>query len=123
MADNTAIRRFHFGASNSDLADLRQRIKATRWPDREQVSDPSQGVQLETMQKLADYWLHHHDWRRCEAKINAVPNFITAIDGLDFQGSCMAMVTRQSRRRRMRSWPSALMRVPPRWSRAPRMSS
>jgi len=84
MAENTTIRRFHFEASNSDLADLRQRIKATKWPDREQVSDPSQGVQLATMQKLADYWLNHHDWRKCEAKISAVPNFVTEINGLDF---------------------------------------
>jgi pimeloyl-ACP methyl ester carboxylesterase len=83
MADNTAIRPFHFEASHSDLADLRQRIRATRWPDREQVTDPSQGVQLATMQKLADYWLNHHDWRKCEAKINALPNFITEISGLD----------------------------------------
>lgn len=83
MADKTVVRPFHFEASHSDLADLRQRIKATRWADREQVSDPSQGVQLATMQKLADYWLSHHDWRRCEGKINAVPNFITEIDGLD----------------------------------------
>ena len=84
MADKTAIRPFHFEASNTDLADLRQRIKATRWPDREQVNDPSQGVQHVTMQKLADYWLNQHDWRRCEAKINAVPNFLADIDGLNF---------------------------------------
>jgi pimeloyl-ACP methyl ester carboxylesterase len=84
MADKTTIRSFHFEASQGDLADLRQRIKATKWPDREQVSDPSQGVQLATMQKLADYWLNHHDWRRCEGKINAVPNFVTEINGLDF---------------------------------------
>jgi pimeloyl-ACP methyl ester carboxylesterase len=83
MANNT-IRPFHFEASKSDLADLRQRIKATKWPDREQVSDASQGVQIGTMQKLADYWLNHHDWRRCEAKIDAVPNFVTEINGLDF---------------------------------------
>jgi len=83
MADNTAIRPFHFEAPGADLADLRARIKATKWPDREQVNDPSQGVQLATMQKLSDYWLKHHDWRKCEAKINAVPNFLTEIDGLD----------------------------------------
>jgi pimeloyl-ACP methyl ester carboxylesterase len=83
MADHTAIRPFHFEVPQADLADLRARIKATKWPDREQVSDPSQGVQLATMQKLSDYWLNHHDWRKCEAKINAVPNFLTEIDGLD----------------------------------------
>jgi len=77
------IRPFQFEAARGDLADLRTRIEATRWPDREQVHDASQGVQLATMRKLADYWLNHHDWRACEAKINAVPNFITEIDGLD----------------------------------------
>jgi hypothetical protein len=84
MADNTAIRSFHFEAPQADLTDLRARVKATKWPDREQVNDPSQGVQLATMQKLSDYWLNQHDWRRCEAKINAVPNFVTEISGLDF---------------------------------------
>jgi hypothetical protein len=62
---------------------LRQRIKATKWPEREQVADATQGVQLATMQKLAQYWANEHDWRKCEAKINAVPNFVTEIDGLD----------------------------------------
>jgi pimeloyl-ACP methyl ester carboxylesterase len=84
MADNTAIRPFHFEAPQADLTDLRARVKATKWPDREQVGDPSQGVQLATMQKLSDYWLNQHDWRKCEAKINAVPNFVTEISGLDF---------------------------------------
>jgi pimeloyl-ACP methyl ester carboxylesterase len=83
MANSAAIRPFHFEASRADLADLRARIKATKWPDREQVANPSQGVQLATMQKLADYWLNQHDWRKCEAKIKAVPNFLTEIDGLD----------------------------------------
>lgn len=83
MADNTAIRPFHFEARQADLTDLRARVKATRWPDREQVSDPSQGVQLATMQKLSEYWLDQHDWRKCEAKISAVPNFLTEIAGLD----------------------------------------
>src|SRR5215467_8297141 len=79
-----AIRPFHFNASEADLADLRKRIAATKWPEREQVNDATQGVQLATMQKLAQYWANEHDWRKCEAKINAVPNFITEIDGLDF---------------------------------------
>ena len=83
MADNATIRPFHFEAARADLADLRARIKATKWPDREQVNDPSQGVQLATMRKLADYWANHHDWHKREAKINALPNFITEIDGLD----------------------------------------
>src|SRR5271170_6899216 len=83
MADNTAIRPFHFEAPQADLVDLRNRIKAAKWPEREQVTDASQGVQLETMRKLAQYWGDSHDWRKCEAKINALPNFITEIDGLD----------------------------------------
>src|SRR5262244_359449 len=83
MADNTAIRPFHFEASQADLEDLRRRVSATKWPEREQVSDATQGVQLATAQKLAQYWATQHDWRKCEAKINAVPNFITQIDGLD----------------------------------------
>jgi hypothetical protein len=72
MADNTAIRPFHFEASQADLADLRRRVSATKWPEREQVSDATQGVQLATVQKLAQYWATQHDWRKCEAKINAV---------------------------------------------------
>src|SRR5262249_52950205 len=83
MADNTAIRPFYFEASQADLADLRRRVSATKWPEREQVSDATQGVQLATIQKLAQYWATQHDWRKCEAKINGVPNFITEIDGLD----------------------------------------
>ena len=83
MADNTTIRPFHFEASQADLADLRRRVSATKWPDREQVSDAAQGVQLATTQKLAQYWATQHDWRKCEAKINGVPNFITEINGLD----------------------------------------
>ena len=80
---DTSIRPFSFRASDQDLADLKRRIAATRWPDRELVDDASQGVQLATVQKLADYWLHHHDWRKVEAKINSYPNFVTNIDGVD----------------------------------------
>jgi Epoxide hydrolase N terminus len=65
------------------LDDLRRRIAATRWPDKETVTDASQGVQLATMQKLARYWATDYDWRKCEAKLNALPQFITTIDGLD----------------------------------------
>src|SRR6516164_10256245 len=83
MADNTAIRPFHFEASQADLADLHRRVSATKWPEGEQVSDATQGVQLATIQKLAQYWATQHDWRKCEAKINGVPNFITEINGLD----------------------------------------
>jgi len=81
MADNTTIRPFHFEASQADLADLRRRVSATKWPEQEQVSDATQGVQLATIQKLAQYWATQHDWRKCEAKINAIPNFTTEIDG------------------------------------------
>ena len=65
------------------LIDLRRRMAATRWPDRETVTDESQGVQLATMQELARYWATDYDWRKCEAKLNALPQFMTEIDGLD----------------------------------------
>src|SRR6185503_14404897 len=78
-----SIRPFRFEASGEALADLRRRILDTRWPDRETVPDDSQGVQLATMQKLARYWTTEYDWRKCEAKLNALPNFMTEIDGLD----------------------------------------
>lgn len=81
--DNTAIRPFSFRASGEELADLRRRVNATKWPDQEQVTDDSQGVRLATAQKLARYWATEHDWRRIEARLNALPNFITNIDGLD----------------------------------------
>ena len=66
-----------------ELADLRRRINATKWPEREAVADPTQGVQLATMQKLARYWGTDYDWRKCEARLKALPHFITEIDGLD----------------------------------------
>ena len=66
-----------------ELADLRRRIAATRWPSRELVSDRSQGVQLAALQELADYWTSEYDWRRCEARLNALPQFKTEIDGID----------------------------------------
>jgi pimeloyl-ACP methyl ester carboxylesterase len=78
-----SIRPFEFHATDADLADLKRRIAATRWPERETVADDSQGVQLATAQKLADYWANDYDWRKCEARLNALPNFITEIDGLD----------------------------------------
>jgi len=81
--DDPSIRPFQFHATDEELADLKQRIGATRWPSRELVDDASQGVQLATIEKLADYWLKQHDWRKVEAKINSYPNFITTIDGVD----------------------------------------
>ena len=81
--DKAAVRPFHVGFPDEDLADLRRRINATRWPERETVTDDSQGVPLAMMQDLASYWGSDYDWRACEAKLNALPQFITEIDGLD----------------------------------------
>src|SRR6476661_2017618 len=83
LVGDATIRPFHFHATDEDLADLKNRIRATRWPTRELVDDASQGVQLATLQKLADYWLNQHDWRKVEARINSYPNFVTNIDGVD----------------------------------------
>jgi len=80
---NSDIRPFHVNVPETELIELRRRINATRWPDRETVTDSSQGVQLATMQKLARYWATDYDWRKVEAKLNALPQFITTIDGLD----------------------------------------
>jgi hypothetical protein len=81
--DNTAIRPFQVNVPEAKIAKLRSRIDATEWPDRETVADESQGVQLATMQELARYWATEYDWRKCEAKLNSLPNFMTEIDGLD----------------------------------------
>jgi pimeloyl-ACP methyl ester carboxylesterase len=78
-----AVNPFRIDVPEEDLVDLRQRIAATTWPERETVTDESQGVQLATMQKLAHYWVTDHDWRKVEARLNALPQFITNIDGLD----------------------------------------
>src|SRR5438094_2795552 len=82
-ADGDAIRPFRINVPEEALVDLRRRINATKWPERETVTDASQGVQLDTIQKLARYWATEYDWRKVEARLNAVPNFITEIDGLD----------------------------------------
>jgi pimeloyl-ACP methyl ester carboxylesterase len=79
----TAIRPLRIGFSEAEVADLRRRVDATRWPERETVSDDSQGVPLELMQELAVYWAGDYDWSKCEAKLNSLPHFITEIDGLD----------------------------------------
>ncbi len=82
----TAIRPFKMPkVSDEELAELRRRIKATRWPTRELVPDQSQGIQLATTQALAAYWASDYDWRKCEAKLNAIPQFVTEIDGQDIQ--------------------------------------
>jgi pimeloyl-ACP methyl ester carboxylesterase len=77
------IRPFHVEIPQEELAELRRRIVATRWPSRELVDDRAQGVQLETLRSLARYWATEHDWRTTEAKLNALPQFVTEIDGVD----------------------------------------
>jgi pimeloyl-ACP methyl ester carboxylesterase len=79
----TDLRPFKVSFSEEQITELRRRIKATRWPERETVTDASQGVRLATAQAVAIYWATEHDWRKCENKLNALPNFITEIDGLD----------------------------------------
>src|SRR5437016_208720 len=81
--DKNAIRPFHVSVPEAELTELRRRVKATRWPERETVTDATQGVQLATTQALAQYWGTNYDWRKVEARLNALPNFITEIDGLD----------------------------------------
>jgi pimeloyl-ACP methyl ester carboxylesterase len=82
-ADKSAIRPFHVNFPEAELTELRRRINATKWPERETVPDASQGVQLATIQALARYWGTEYDWRKVEARLNALPQFITEIDGLD----------------------------------------
>jgi pimeloyl-ACP methyl ester carboxylesterase len=82
-ADRNAIRPFKVKVPETQLTDLRKRIKATKWPERETVTDASQGVQLATTQALARYWATDYDWRKAEARLNALPQFITEIDGLE----------------------------------------
>src|SRR5262249_28769153 len=97
MPDNTAIRSFQVSFPEADVTELRRRIRMTRWPEHELVSDaasrriwstpaavgPTQGVQLATMQKLIQYWGTDYDWTRCEAHLKSLPHFMTQIDGLD----------------------------------------
>ena len=83
MPNETEIRPFRIEVPEEAIADLRRRVAATRWPSRELVDDRSQGVQLATMQELARYWATDYDWRRCEARLNALPQFTTEIDGVD----------------------------------------
>src|SRR5258707_10439244 len=83
VVEATAIRPFRVNVPEADLTDLKRRIAATKWPERETVTDASQGVQLATTQKLARYWQTDYDWRKVEARLNALPQFLTNIDGLD----------------------------------------
>lgn len=82
---STAVRPFHINVPEASVKNLRERILATRWPDKETVADQSQGVKLDRIQKLVSYWGKNYDWRKAEAKLNALPQFITTIDGLDIQ--------------------------------------
>src|SRR5919201_2054510 len=81
--DDTAVRPFQVNVPEAELTELRKRINATRWPERETVTDQSQGVQLATIQRLARHWATEYDWRKCEARLKALPQFMTEIDGLD----------------------------------------
>jgi pimeloyl-ACP methyl ester carboxylesterase len=81
--ETAELRPFRVDVQEAELAELRRRIEATRWPERETVEDASQGVQLATIQALARHWATNYDWRKCEARLNALPQFITEIDGLD----------------------------------------
>jgi hypothetical protein len=81
----TAIRPFRISIPEAELADLRQRIAATRWPDKETVDDESQGIRLAEVQALVKYWGNGYNWRNVEAKLNALPEFVTTIDGVDIQ--------------------------------------
>jgi hypothetical protein len=81
--NTAAIRPFTIVVPAAVVEDLRARIAATRWPDRETVEDDSQGVPLALMRDLARYWATEYDWRKCEARLNALPNFVTEVDGLD----------------------------------------
>ena len=83
VATATEISPFNVQVPEEQLADLRRRIEATRWPTRELVDDRSQGVQLRTIRELARYWATEYDWRACEARLNTLPQFTTQIDGVD----------------------------------------
>src|ERR1700740_1186072 len=83
QADATAIRPFRVDVADDALEDLRDRIGATRWPSKELVDDRSQGAQLATIKALAQFWATNHDWRACESRLNALPQFVTEIDGVD----------------------------------------
>src|SRR5918998_6813678 len=83
ITTNPEVRPFSIDVPEEKLADLRRRIDATQWPEKETVADESQGLQLATMQELARYWATDYDWRKCDAKLKALPHFITEIDGLD----------------------------------------
>jgi Epoxide hydrolase N terminus len=86
MSSDAEVRPFHIEFPDDELTDLRSRVNATRWPERETVADDSQGVRLAMMQDLAGYWGSSYDWRKCEEKLNSLPQFMTEIDGLRAAG-------------------------------------
>ncbi len=79
VGEGVAVRPFRIDVPEEELLDLRRRIAATQWPEKETVADESQGVQLATIQGLARYWATDHDWRKCEEKLNALPRFKTKL--------------------------------------------
>jgi hypothetical protein len=83
--EDDSIRPFHINVPEKELVDLRRRLAAKRWPDQETVTDRSQGVQLATMKELVRYWQTDYDWRKAELKLNALPEFVTTIDGVDIE--------------------------------------
>lgn len=93
-AGTDAIRPFRVKVPQEALDDLRRRIAATRWPDKETVTDASQGVQLATIRELSRYWATDYDWRKCEARLNALPQFITTIDGAGVSQTHLLQQTR-----------------------------
>src|SRR5215204_753300 len=84
-ADDKAIRAFRISVPEAALVDLRRRIAATRWPEHETVADQSQGVKLNKLHPLVRYWGTDYSWRKAEARLNAIPQFVTTIDGVDIQ--------------------------------------
>ena len=93
IGEGVAVQPYRIDVPEEDLVDLRRRIAATRWPSKELVEDRSQGVQLATMQELARYWATDYDWRKGEARLNALPQFTTEIDGVEIgRASCRERV-------------------------------
>lgn len=98
-AEGASVRPLEISVQKADLVELRRRIAEVRWPSRELVADRSQGVQLATIQELARYWTTEYDWRRCEARLNALPQFKTAINGEDVHFiHCSVQICRAGRR-------------------------
>jgi Epoxide hydrolase N terminus len=132
-SDKTAIRPFQVNVPEAELTELRRRINAARWPERETVTDDSQGVPLAMLQELARYWAADYDWRKCEAKLNTLPYFMTEIDGLDIHSftsaRTMTMRCRSSSRTggparsSSSSRSSARSPIPPLTARPPRTRS